>query len=198
MSMSSPRSPEAERLLGLVVEHILRHGVQGVTLNALAHAAGSNNRMLLYYFGSKEALISQATYAAYEQSPGLHQLLPQLKEDGDLAERLCSGWRTLSARENRAFLRLFFEMFAIAIRQPESHSLYLLELRDRWHKEIETAFLLHGWESRAADSAALQLLALWRGLQFSLLAGSDTDALNSAHDTAVALLLTTSAESPTR
>ncbi|WP_157983814.1 TetR/AcrR family transcriptional regulator [Nesterenkonia muleiensis] len=196
--MSSPRSPEAERLLGLVVEHILNHGVQGVTLHALARAAGSNNRMLLYYFGSKEALISQAIYAAYDRSPGLHQLLPQLKEEGELAQRLCRGWRTLRARENRAFLRLFFEMFAIAIRQPESHSRYLLELRDRWYTEIETAFLVHGWESRAAGNAALQLLALWRGLQFSLLAGSDTDALDSAHDTAVAVLLTTSAASPTR
>jgi AcrR family transcriptional regulator len=46
-------APERERLLGLVAGYVLEHGIADLTLRRLAAAIGSNNRMLLYYFGSR-------------------------------------------------------------------------------------------------------------------------------------------------
>jgi len=46
-------------------------------------------------------------------------------------------------------------------------------------------FAEHGYSHEEAELAMLQLLALWRGMQFSLLSGLDVADLDAAHDAAV-------------
>ena len=53
-------SPERARLLGLATDLILREGVIDMSLSAIARGIGSNNRMVLYYFGSKQGLLDEA------------------------------------------------------------------------------------------------------------------------------------------
>ena len=60
---------ERERLLGLVAGYVLEHGIADLTLRKLGAAIGTNNRMLLYYFGTKERLISDALLAASHRFP---------------------------------------------------------------------------------------------------------------------------------
>lgn len=47
-----------EVLLGGIVEYVLDHGVAGLSLRPLAAALQTSDRMLLYYFGTREALIA--------------------------------------------------------------------------------------------------------------------------------------------
>lgn len=47
-----------ESLLPLLAQHVLAHGLGQASLRPLAKAAGTSDRMLLYHFGSKEALIA--------------------------------------------------------------------------------------------------------------------------------------------
>ena len=51
------RPEQREALLSGAVEHVLRHGVSGLSLRPLAAALGTSDRMLLYYFGSREHLL---------------------------------------------------------------------------------------------------------------------------------------------
>jgi AcrR family transcriptional regulator len=57
-------------LLPLLAAHVLAEGLGGASLRPLARAAGTSDRMLLYHFGTKEALITDLlgfiahTYAA--------------------------------------------------------------------------------------------------------------------------------------
>lgn len=48
-----------ETLLPLLAAHVLRHGLAGISLRPLAKAAGTSDRMLLYHFGSKDALMAE-------------------------------------------------------------------------------------------------------------------------------------------
>lgn len=48
-----------ESLLPLLAAHVLEHGLGGASLRPLAKAAGTSDRMLVYHFGNKEALIAQ-------------------------------------------------------------------------------------------------------------------------------------------
>ena len=52
------RKNERQRLLALVGDLILAEGVSTLSLSGVARSIGSNNRMLLYYFGSKEDLLA--------------------------------------------------------------------------------------------------------------------------------------------
>ncbi|GAA1696687.1 hypothetical protein GCM10009808_12600 [Microbacterium sediminicola] len=181
-------SPEAQRLLGLAADVILERGVVAVSLSELARAIGSNNRMLLYYFGSKEELFARAIHTAYERFPDLHALIPGLSDPGDLVENLRTGWRRLRAPENTAYLTLFFEAFAAAVRAPEANRTHLDVLATHWPRGIGAAFRSHGFDEATAARAAVQLMVLWRGLQLELLAGTPVEALDAAHDEAVTRL----------
>lgn len=57
--MSTPGRPEQrEAFLVGAVEHVLAHGVGTLSLRPLAAALGTSDRMLLYYFGSRHALLA--------------------------------------------------------------------------------------------------------------------------------------------
>lgn len=45
-------------LVGQLADHVLAHGLGGASLRSLAAAAGTSDRMLLYYFPDKAALIA--------------------------------------------------------------------------------------------------------------------------------------------
>ncbi|MHA7818051.1 MAG: TetR/AcrR family transcriptional regulator [Erythrobacter sp.] len=47
-----------ETLLPQLAAHVLEHGLVGASLRPLAKAAGTSDRMLIYHFGNKDALVS--------------------------------------------------------------------------------------------------------------------------------------------
>ncbi|MFG6444606.1 TetR/AcrR family transcriptional regulator [Microbacterium sp. P07] len=190
--MTVERSPEAARLLALSADYMLEHGIGGVSLSRLAKDIGSNNRMLLYYFGSKDELFTAAILEAYRRFPGLHGLMTALQEvGGGLEERVGYGWRTIRAAENRPYIALVFESFALAVRDPESNSTQLAAVGSEWPRGLTRLFATHGYDPERAQLAAVQLLALWRGLQFLLLEGSGVSELDNAHDRAIAAMFGT-------
>jgi AcrR family transcriptional regulator len=186
--VTDAESPEATRLLDAAVSVILDRGIVSLSLSQLAKAIGSNNRMLLYYFGSKDEVFTRATLAAYERFPGLASLIPSLSGPGTMPKLLSAGWRVLRDEAHLGFHRLFFEVLAAAMRAPEENRAQLGVLATHWPDGIRDGFLAHGWATDAAERASLQVIALWRGLQTQLLIGTDPNALDAAHDAAVAVL----------
>ena len=47
-----------EVLLDTVTDHVLERGLIDLTLRPLAAAIGTSDRMLIYHFGSRDALVS--------------------------------------------------------------------------------------------------------------------------------------------
>jgi len=116
--MAAGVESERERLLGLVAGYVLEHGIAELTLRKLGAAIGTNNRMLLYYFSSKEQLIEQALMAASTRFPGFAAAMTGLDGPGSLVERLDRCWAGIAAPENHPFHRLFFEVYGVALHQP--------------------------------------------------------------------------------
>ena len=52
-----------EAMVQAMVAHVLQHGIADASLRPLARAAGTSDRMLIYHFGSKQALITQILIA---------------------------------------------------------------------------------------------------------------------------------------
>ncbi len=48
-----------QELLDAATEHVLGHGLIGLTLRPLAAAIGTSDRMLVYHFGTRDALVSE-------------------------------------------------------------------------------------------------------------------------------------------
>lgn len=60
MEMSSARDDKRDAAVDRVADHLLAHGLAGAGLRALAAAAGTSDRMLLYYFRDKDDLVAAA------------------------------------------------------------------------------------------------------------------------------------------
>ena len=72
-----PARLSRETLLPKLAAHVIEHGLQGASLRPLAKAAGTSDRMLLYHFGSKDALVEALLdYLARMYSAALDQAFP--------------------------------------------------------------------------------------------------------------------------
>jgi AcrR family transcriptional regulator len=190
---SGPEAPPAtgrRRLLELVADHVLEHGASDLSLSELARAVGSNNRMLLYYFGSKEEVLQQGTLVAFERFPILEGALRRLRTGhAPLRERLLRVWADIAHPDNRPFLALFFQAFGVALYHPERNAVLFQRLGGEWVTEVREALEADGVPAAHAPVLATQLVAEWRGLQLALLSGADREALDASYADLVDRLL---------
>jgi AcrR family transcriptional regulator len=55
-------------LLERVTDHVLEHGLIGLSLRPVAAAVGTSDRMLIYHFGSRDALVSAVVACASDRA----------------------------------------------------------------------------------------------------------------------------------
>lgn len=179
--------PERDRLLTLAATHCIEHGVADLTLRRIADDLGTNNRMLLYYFDSKDGLIEAALLAAVDQFPRVVSAMePMTDRDEPLDVRLGQCWRRISHPDNMPFIRLFFEVFGLAAHRPGRYGGYLTSVGTKWVGEVAAALRADGVDKGTAKLMAREIVALWRGLQFDLLTQVDRRELDRVHAAAAA------------
>lgn len=117
-----------DTLLPLLAAHVLAHGLGGASLRPLAKAAGTSDRMLLYHFGTKEALIADLlgylarTYAAALDAALAGERAPTR---GAALARILKHARSDAMRP---FMQLWWEIVAGSARgvegyQPAAHAM---------------------------------------------------------------------------
>jgi len=181
----APQS-ERDRLLGLTVDYVLANGVATLTLRGLAAAIGSNNRMLLYYFGSKEQLTMDALGSASSRFLRFRSISHDLRTSTeDLETRLSKAWDGIAAAETRPFARLFFEVFGLAVNRPDVYGAWLENVAHELVDDVAATLERDGVRKGSAETLARELVACWRGLQMDLLSSSDERRTHLAAQAAV-------------
>ena len=177
-------------LLQKCFRYFLRHGVAHLSLRPLAAAVGTSARMLLHYFGSKEALIAEVMEQVHLrlQATFLELLDEPRKNAGH--HFLLDFWGALAADANRPSLRLLFEVQVLAVQNPKRYQRYLSGTSGSWRKLIERA--LPGRASKAATSTLYN--AVVDGLLLELLATGDVRRTSQA----LRLFMDKCAPAPTR
>jgi AcrR family transcriptional regulator len=181
---------ERARLLVLARDYVLTRGVVDLSLSELARGVGSNNRMLLYHFGSLDGILGAAVDEILDGT-ALTTRLGELLRCGDssddsLAERVGAAWRHISDPGRLTHLRLFFTRFGLAADNPDRYRDFLDRTRDEWTDTVAAALDGAVEEPRGT---AIAIVGLWRGLQMLLIGGEPREAVDAAHDRAVAALL---------
>ena len=64
------RSKRREEAIERMADHLLAEGLGAATLRPLAAAAGTSDRMLLYYFNDKDELLSATLHRVAERMLG--------------------------------------------------------------------------------------------------------------------------------
>ena len=114
-AVSSKRADKRAALTEAVVAHLLTHGLGDSGVRALARAAGTSDRMLLYYFGTKDdalraafAVITEGLSATIEAA-----VPPGQFSRGKLLEALLEAGRDPVMRPG---MSLWFEIIGRAMR----------------------------------------------------------------------------------
>ena len=179
-----------EMLLAKIVDYVLANGITELTLRGLALAVGSNNRMLLYYFGSREAIIVAALEGAEDRFLGMRSIFDALDDRSvPLADRLLGAWGTISDPVNLPFHRLFFEVFGMAGFERQRFTALLGTIGTEWVNHVAAAFAADGVPADRSLVFAHEIVALWRGLQATLISMGDAALVDrAARDATLALV----------
>lgn len=83
-----------EQLLEKVTDHVLEHGLIGLSLRPVAAAVGTSDRMLIYHFGTRDALVSAVVERANERAMHAVRSLPGAPSVRSGVNRLWASYRT--------------------------------------------------------------------------------------------------------
>jgi len=170
-------SEARERLLAAAVSHALDTGIADLSLRQLAAAIGTSHRMLLYHFGSREGLLAAVTQAVEEQ-----QRAALLASGTTTAHHARQFWQRLSDPSLWPQERLFFELYAYALRGRPGTEGFLDGIVESWTAPVAAALIEAGADERTARADARLGVAVVRGLLLDLLATGDRAGTTEAYE----------------
>ena len=191
MVHSAMRTSQArERLLDAAVRHALDAGIADLSLRQLAAAIGTSHRMLLYHFGSREGLLVAVTQAVEEQQRAA------LLGSGTAPQDARRSWERLSDPKLWPQERLFFELYAYALRGRPGTEGFLDWIVESWVAPVAAALVEAGADERTARADARLAVAVVRGLLLDLLATGDRAGVTEAYERFLARASATGAPAP--
>jgi AcrR family transcriptional regulator len=196
--MTSPAKPGKRRakLLDQVIKYILEHGLMRLSLRPLAAGIKTSPRMLLYFFGSKEQLITEVM--AEIRLRQRVDFARALSGTGSQKERYLRAWNTWTAPRMEKFGRFWFGVYGLALRNPERFSEFLKQSVGDWLPLFEQAFGAAGFPAERASTLATLSLATMRGLLLDLLARGERARVNATLEELLRLLTLASHDGASR
>jgi AcrR family transcriptional regulator len=171
--MARPHNPEIRaRLLNQAIDYVILHGLGDLTLRPLAKALKTNARMLVYHFRSREELMREVLKGLREREDArIQSWFRTRKMPRTLSQFLRWYWKRLSAPQAKPALRLVFELYASALRDPQKYPGVLEDPLAYWLSLTEKAGISS--KSKVDRAEATLLLAATRGLSLDFCATGD-------------------------
>jgi len=130
--------PRREVLLDATIEYMLKHGVADLSLRPLAAKVGSKARLLIYHFGSKDVLVSEAMIVVRDRVQKAFAAMVEKGRGHTASQIVRAFWRWTTAKDNERYLRLFFEVQGLALQKPERYGRYLEGAVSTWVEMMAT------------------------------------------------------------
>jgi AcrR family transcriptional regulator len=186
--VAPPDSARRDEVLELAYRYVLDRGMTGLSLRPLAAAVGSSPRVLLFLFGSKDALVRALLARARADELAL---LDRFRGSGDLAGVSTAVWRWLAADERRPLLRLWAEGYARSLVEPDGPwAGFARATVEDWLELLASAQAPAVRDTEAGVVERTLALALLRGALLDLLATDDAERTTAAVDRHLTALLT--------
>ena len=149
-----------EALKKSIGKYLLKHGIASASLRNLAKYCNTNDRMLIYYFKSRDALLEETlNLLAHDLLKILDEVDPEQKEPHDLIALVGEVFGT---RKMKPYLKLWIELLGFAATDSTLKKSVigdLLLLDENW---IRSRLLLKNESSR--DEVTSLLLSIVEGM----------------------------------
>ncbi|GAA1165654.1 AcrR family transcriptional regulator [Kitasatospora gansuensis] len=170
-----PQPDIKDRLLDACTDYALAHGLPD-RLEPLATATGTSARMLIYHFGTRDALLRAVLQRARQRQLDTFGDLLRVRPDEPYTVTLGRAWTSITGLEGRPYLRMFGQL-----RESTDQRLWPGFRRTAttdWLGPLED-----GLRSIGRPELATLVLAVIRGLLMDLDATADTARTDRAfHD----------------
>ena len=175
-----PQPEIKERLLDACTDHALEHGLPD-RLEPLARAAGTSARMLIYHFGTRDALLRAVLGHARQRQLDSFGALLRARPGEPYPATLRHAWTSMTGPDGQPFLRMFGQLRESSV-QP---------LWPDFRRAATTDWLgplADGLRTIGREEHATLVLAVIRGLLMDLDATADTTRADRAFDQFLATL----------
>lgn len=137
-----------EDLLAQVTDHVLDHGLIGLTLRPVAAAIGTSDRMLIYHFESRDALVSAVVAEAAERAIAAVSAMPAAPSVRSAVNRL---WAAYQAEPLNKCLDVYCQAAATGLIGREPYRSDARASNERWAAELAAYFVGSGAPARRVD-----------------------------------------------
>ncbi|WP_432180444.1 TetR/AcrR family transcriptional regulator [Streptomyces sp. NBC_00063] len=182
-----PRPPDPAKrqiLLDQIREYVLRHGLAGLSLRPLARELGTSDRMLLYYFGTKERMVAEAlTVDEARPLPLIRDLLDAAgppKNPAALRSFLEEIWRRFRAPAVRRTFPLYLELMAANVLHPGQYEPVTRDALREWTELFTAVFADWGMPASRAHTEAILVVDATFGLLMAPLANGRENQADAA------------------
>jgi AcrR family transcriptional regulator len=173
-----PDPKRREQLLLATTAYLEQNGLIGLSLRPLGAALGVSPRTLLYHFGSKEQLLAEALNASAALRAAVEEFA---STEQPLFDRIRQLWKRTTEPASRPYLRLFFEVYAAALREPRKYAAFRSSVVHRWLDLVTPMLEAEGLTRAQARTTATELLALHHGSTLDLLVSGDRNRVTAAY-----------------
>ncbi|HEY1991025.1 MAG TPA: TetR/AcrR family transcriptional regulator [Gammaproteobacteria bacterium] len=174
--MAKPKPSRKAQLLDELIAYLTRHGIADLSLRPMAAAAGTSARLLIFHFGSKEALLEEVLG---EMQARLQRSFITMAEDERQGPLLRAFWDWALTEPNYAGLRLLYQLHLLAAQSPKTYGRYLKRNSLNWLELIQASV-----PREQRDPAFATLLgAVFDGLFLELMSTGDKRRTTATLDT---------------
>src|SRR5215831_13260237 len=179
--MGRRKQPEIrDRILDACVDHALAHGLPD-RLEPFAAASGASTRMLIYHFGTRDALLRETLGRARRRQRDFFGELVSPRPDEPYLSTLRRAWRVMTGPAGRPYLSMFGKLRDNAEQQLWPG--FRREATTDWLQPFED-----GMRSIGRPELATLVLAVVRGLIMDIEATGDVSRADQAFDDFLAAL----------
>jgi AcrR family transcriptional regulator len=167
-------SARQDELLELAYQYVLAHGLADMSLRPLAKAIGSSPRVLLFLYGTKDALIRALLDRARADELAAIGAFREVGNGAGLADSARQVWEWLSAPDHRLMLGLWVEAYARSLVDPAGPwGGFAAQTVQDWLGLLASTQPPARRRSAAGAAERTAVLALLRGAMLDLLATGD-------------------------
>lgn len=168
-----------QEILSGAIDYVFKNGLSELSIRPMAEALGISHRTLLHHFGSKEEMIARVL--AEVRTRQLEQLRRSVLTGTDALGMLDAYWQSMCSEERIPFWRAFFEVYGIAVKNPDRYAGFLDNIVKAWLPVQTNALIASGVPAKRAPLLATLMQASLRGLILDLLTTGDRRRVEAAY-----------------
>jgi AcrR family transcriptional regulator len=149
-----------EELAERATDYALEHGLIGLSLRPLAAELGTSDRMLIYHFGSKDALVAAVLGSSCGRSV---QTIRDLPPSPSVRQAVLDLWEAFEKPQLQRCQRLYVEGAALGLFGREPYATSVRESNESWIAEM-VAHLKRSGAGRRSDHLARLIDAAFNGI----------------------------------